>query len=416
MSKMKALVCRECGKEYPTKAIHVCEMCFGPLEVKYNYDEIKKVISRKKIEDGPHSMWRYLDLLPVEGTNFVGPHAGFTPLVRAKNLGAYLGLDELYIKNDTVNHPTLSFKDRVVAVALTRARELGFETVACASTGNLANSVSAHAASANLHCYVFIPGDLEAAKVLGNLIYKPHVVEVEGTYDDVNRLCSEIAGEHGWAFVNINIRPYYAEGSKTLAFETVEQLGWKPPDQVVIPMASGSLLTKIWKGLHEMKALGLIDDMRTKINGAQAEGCSPISTAFKAGRDFFKPVKPQTIAKSLAIGNPADGYYALKATAESHGSMDMVTDEEVVEGIQLLAQTEGIFAETAGGVTIGVLKKLVKQGVIKNDEVTVAYVTGNGLKTQEAVIDSVGRPTRIQPSLVAFEKTFKLGKNGGGDA
>ncbi len=414
MSKMKALVCRECGKEYPTKAIHVCEMCFGPLEVKYNYEEIKKTISRKKIADGPHSMWRYLDLLPVEGTNFVGPHAGFTPLVRAKNLGAYLGLDELYIKNDTVNHPTLSFKDRVVAVALTRARELGFETVACASTGNLANSVAAHAASANLHCYVFIPSDLEAAKVLGNLIYKPHVVEIEGHYDDVNRLCSEIAGEHSWAFVNINIRPYYAEGSKTLAFETVEQLGWKTPDQVVIPMASGSLLTKIWKGLHEMKALGLIDNVRTKVNGAQAEGCSPISTAFKAGRDFFKPVKPQTIAKSLAIGNPADGYYALKATAESHGSMDMVTDEEVVDGIQLLAQTEGIFAETAGGVTIGVLKKLVKQGVIKKDEVTVAYITGNGLKTQEAVINSVGRPVRIQPSLVDFEKMFKMGKNGGG--
>ncbi len=415
MIKMKALVCRECGKEYPTKAIHVCEMCFGPLEVKYNYEEIKKSISRKKIADGPDSIWRYIDLLPVEGTNFVGPHAGFTPLVRAKNLGGYLGLEQLYIKNDTVNHPTLSFKDRVVAVALTRARELGFETVACASTGNLANSVSAHAASANLHCYVFIPNDLEAAKVLGNLIYKPHVVEVEGNYDDVNRLCSEIAGEHGWAFVNINIRPYYAEGSKTLAFETVEQLGWKTPDQVVIPMASGSLLTKIWKGLHEMKSLELIDSVRTKINGAQAEGCSPISTAFKAGRDFFKPVKPKTIAKSLAIGNPADGYYALKATAESAGAMDMVTDEEVVEGIKLLAQTEGIFSETAGGVTIGVLKKLVKQGVIKKNDVTVAYITGNGLKTQEAVIDSVGRPVRIQPSLVDFEKTFKMGKNGGGD-
>jgi threonine synthase len=391
-------------------------MCFGPLELKYDYEEIRKTVSRRKIESGPHSMWRYVDLLPVEGANFVGPHAGFTPLVRAKNLGDYLGLDELYVKNDTVNHPTLSFKDRVVAVALTRARELGFETVACASTGNLANSVSAHAASANLHCYVFIPGDLEAAKVLGNLIYKPHVVEVEGNYDDVNRLCSEIAGEHGWAFVNINIRPYYAEGSKTLAFETVEQLGWKSPDQVVIPMASGSLLTKIWKGLHEMKTIGLIDEVRTKINGAQAEGCSPISTAFKAGRDFFKPVKPKTIAKSLAIGNPADGYYALKATAESTGSMDMVTDEEVVESIKLLAQTEGIFAETAGGVTIGVLKKLVKQGIIKKNEVTVAYITGNGLKTQEAVIDSVGRPVRIQPSLVDFEKTFKMGKNGGGVA
>ncbi len=391
-------------------------MCFGPLEVKYNYEEIKRTISRKKIADGPHSMWRYIDLLPVEGHSLVGPHAGLTPMVRARNLGAYLGLDELYIKNDTVNHPTLSFKDRVVAVALTRARELGYETVACASTGNLANSVAAHAAASGMQCYVFIPGDLEAAKVLGNLIYKPNVVEVEGNYDDVNRLCSEIAAEHGWAFVNINIRPYYAEGSKTLAFETVEQLGWRTPDQVVVPMASGSLLTKIWKGLNELHALGLTDAVRTKINGAQAEGCSPIATAYKAGRDFFKPVKPKTIAKSLAIGNPADGYYALKATAESKGAMDMVSDEEVVESIKLLAQTEGIFAETAGGVTIGVLKKLVKQGIIKKCDVTVAYITGNGLKTQEAVVDSVGRPVRIQPSLISFEKTFKLGKNGGGDA
>ncbi|MGQ0811574.1 MAG: threonine synthase [Nitrospiraceae bacterium] len=416
MTKMKALVCRECGKEYPTKAIHVCEMCFGPLEVKYNYDEIRKTISRKTIEQGPASMWRYMDLLPVEGPAVIGPHAGLTPMVRAKNLGAYLGLDELYIKNDTVNHPTLSFKDRVVAVALTRARELGFETVACASTGNLANSVAAHAAAAGMRCYVFIPGDLEAAKVLGNLIYKPNVVEVEGNYDDVNRLCSEVAAEHGWAFVNINIRPYYAEGSKTLAFETVEQLGWRTPDQVVIPMASGSLLTKIWKGLNEMHALGLVDTVRTMINGAQAEGCSPISAAYKDKRDFFKPVKPKTIAKSLAIGNPADGYYALKATAESRGAMDMVSDEEIVESIKLLAQTEGIFAETAGGVTIGVLRKLVKQGMIKKTDVTVAYITGNGLKTQEAVIDAVGRPVRIQPSLMSFEKTFKLGKNGGGDA
>jgi threonine synthase len=416
MAKMKALVCRECGKEYPAKAIHVCEMCFGPLEVKYNYDEIKKTISRKTIEDGPLSMWRYIDLLPVEGTSLVGPHAGLTPMVRAKNLGAYLGLDELYIKNDTVNHPTLSFKDRVVSVALTRARELGFETVACASTGNLANSVAAHAAAAGMQCYVFIPADLEAAKVLGNLIYKPNVVEVEGNYDDVNRLCSEIAAEEGWAFVNINIRPYYAEGSKTLAFETVEQLGWRTPDQAIIPMASGSLLTKIWKGLHELHTLGLVENVRTKINGAQAEGCSPIATAHKEGRDFFRPVKPKTIAKSLAIGNPADGYYALKATAESKGAMEAVSDDEVVDAIKVLAQTEGIFAETAGGVTIGVLRKLVKQGVIKKTDVTVAYITGNGLKTQEAVVDAVGRPVRIQPSLVSFQRTFKMGKHGGGDA
>ncbi len=405
--KMKALVCRECGKEYPTLAIHVCEMCFGPLEVKYDYEEIKKTISRRKIEDGPHSMWRYLDLLPVEGTSIVGPHAGFTPMVRARNLGAYLGLDELYLKNDTVNHPTLSFKDRVVAVALTRARELGFETVACASTGNLANSVAAHAAAAGMQCYVFIPSDLEAAKVLGNLIYRPTVVEVEGNYDDVNRLCSEIASENSWAFVNINVRPYYAEGSKTLAFETVEQLGWRTPDQVVVPMASGSLLTKIWKGLNEFNALGLVGSVQTRINGAQAEGCSPIASAYRDGRDFFRPVKPKTIAKSLAIGNPADGYYALKATAESRGAMEIVSDDEIVEGIKLLAQTEGVFAETAGGVTVGALRKLVKQGIIRKNDVTVAYITGNGLKTQEAVIDAVGRPVRIQPNLLSFEQTFK---------
>ncbi|NKB80375.1 MAG: threonine synthase [Nitrospirales bacterium] len=403
---MKALVCRECGKEYPTEAIHVCELCFGPLEVKYNYEEIKASISRESIEAGPNSLWRYKDLLPVEGEGTIGIYAGMTPLVRAKNLGAFLGIDQLYIKNDCVNHPTLSFKDRVVAIALTRAREMGYETAACASTGNLANSVAAHAAQAGMQCYVFIPGDLEAAKVLGNLIYRPKVIEIEGNYDDVNRLCSEIAGERRWAFVNVNIRPYYAEGSKTLAFETVEQLGWQAPDQVVVPMASGSLLTKIWKGLNEFKKVGLLDEVKTKINGAQAEGCSPISTAFKEGRDFFKPVKPHTIAKSLAIGNPADGYYALKTAYESGGAMDAVTDDEVVEGIQLLAQTEGIFAETAGGVTIGVLRKLVKQGHIKKNDVTVAYITGNGLKTQEAVVDAVGRPIRIPPSLSKFDQTF----------
>ncbi|MYA27934.1 MAG: threonine synthase [Nitrospira sp. SB0666_bin_27] len=406
MAKMKALICRECGKEYPTEALHVCELCFGPLEVKYNYDEIREVMSRASIEAGPKSLWRYKELLPIEGSPTIGLHAGMTPLVHAKNLGAFLGLDELYIKNDCVNQPTLSFKDRVVAVALTRARELGYETAACASTGNLANSVAAHAAQAGMQCYVFIPGDLEAAKVLGNLIYRPKVVEIEGNYDDVNRLCSEIAGERRWAFVNVNIRPYYAEGSKTLAFEVAEQLGWRAPDQVVVPMASGSLLTKIWKGLNEFQKIGLLKDVSTKVNGAQAEGCSPIATAYKNGRDFFKPVKPNTIAKSLAIGNPADGYYALKTVEESHGAMDAVTDDEVIEGIKLLAQTEGIFAETAGGVTIGTLRKLVKQGAIKKHDVTVAYITGNGLKTQEAVVDSVGRPFRIPPSLVKFEQTF----------
>ena len=407
-TKMKGLVCRECGKEYPPVSLHVCELCFGPLEVQYNYKEIQTRLTRKKIENGPPSLWRYVDLLPIEGEPTIGLHAGFTPLVRAKNLGDELGLDKLYIKNDTVNHPTLSFKDRVVAVALTRARELGYETVACASTGNLANSVAAHAAAAKMQCYVFIPHDLEAAKVLGNLVYRPNVVEVEGNYDDVNRLCSEIAGEQRWAFVNVNIRPYYSEGSKTLAYEVVEQLDWTAPDQVVVPMASGSLLTKVWKGLNELQKLGLITGMQTRVHGAQAEGCSPIAAAYKQGRDFFKPVKPNTIAKSLAIGNPADGYYALKATGESRGAMETVTDEEIVEGMTLLAQTEGIFAETAGGVTVGVLKKLAKQGLIKRSDVTVALITGNGLKTQDAVMNAVGRPTRIPPSLVQFRKTFNI--------
>ncbi|HIB55202.1 MAG TPA: threonine synthase, partial [Nitrospirales bacterium] len=279
-----------------------------------------------------------------------------------------------------------------------------FETVACASTGNLANAVAAQAAQAGMRCFVFIPANLEAGKVLGNLVYRPTVVEVEGNYDDVNRLCSEIASKYPWAFVNVNIRPYYAEGSKSLAYETVEQLGWKAPDQVVIPIASGSLLTKIWKGLHELHQLGFIDPVTTKLHGAQAEGCSPVATAFKRGVDFFKPVKPNTIAKSLAIGNPADGYYAIKATNESAGSMDFVSDDEIVDGIKTLAQTEGIFAETAGGVTIGVLKKLVKNGLIKKGDVTVAYVTGNGLKTQEAIAEFVGRPVRILPKLQSFEE------------
>jgi threonine synthase len=405
--KIKGLKCRECGKEYPAEPLHVCEFCFGPLEVHYDYAAIGKIISRERISQGPKSLWRYIDLLPIEKEATVGLHAGFTPLIHAKNLGRELGLDELYIKNDTVNHPTLSFKDRVVAVALTRAKEFKFDTVACASTGNLANAVAAHAAQARLRCFVFIPYDLELAKVLGNLIYRPTVVAVEGNYDDVNRLCSEIAGEYPWAFVNINIRPYYAEGSKTMAYETVEQMGWRSPDQVVVPVASGSLLTKIWKGFKEMEQLGLIGKVTTQINGAQAEGCSPVSSAFKEKRDFIRPVKPKTIAKSLAIGNPADGYYALKTVQESHGCLESVSDEEIVEGIQLLARTEGVFAETAGGVTVGVLKKLVHEGLISRRDVTVAYITGNGLKTQEAVMGTLGEPVRVEPTLMSFEKTFK---------
>jgi threonine synthase len=378
------------------------------LEVDYDYEAIAARVSRETISQGPKSLWRYIDFLPVEKEATVGIHGGFTPMIRAHRLGQVLGLDNLYLKNDTVNHPTLSFKDRVVAVALTRAKEFGFDTVACASTGNLANSVSAHAAQAGLKCFVFIPSDLESAKVLGNLIYHPTVVAVEGTYDDVNRLCSEIASEYRWAFVNINIRPYYAEGSKTLAYETAEQLGWRAPDQVVVPIASGSLLTKIWKGLKEFERVGLIHGVRTKVNGAQAAGCSPVATAFAEGRDFIKPVKPKTLAKSLAIGNPADGVYALQTARETQGLIEMVTDDEIVAGIHLLAQTEGVFAETAGGVTIAVLKKLVSRGAIPREDVTVAYITGNGLKTQEAVAGSLGEAVYIEPSLEKFQKRFRL--------
>jgi threonine synthase len=378
------------------------------LEVDYDYEAIAARVSRETISQGPKSLWRYIDFLPVEKEATVGIHGGFTPMIRAHRLGQVLGLDNLYLKNDTVNHPTLSFKDRVVAVALTRAKEFGFDTVACASTGNLANSVSAHAAQAGLKCFVFIPSDLESAKVLGNLIYHPTVVAVEGTYDDVNRLCSEIASEYRWAFVNINIRPYYAEGSKTLAYETAEQLGWRAPDQVVVPIASGSLLTKIWKGLKEFERVGLIQGVKTKVNGAQAAGCSPVATAFAEGRDFIKPVKPKTLAKSLAIGNPADGVYALQTARETHGLIEMVTDDEIVAGIHLLAQTEGVFAETAGGVTIAVLKKLVSRGTIPREDVTVAYITGNGLKTQEAVAGSLGEAVYIEPSLEKFQRRFRL--------
>jgi len=411
-AKIKGLKCRECGSDYKAEAVHVCEFCFGPLEVDYDYEAIGKRLSRKSIQAGPPSLWRYADLLPIDGEPTVGLNVGMTPLVHAKNLGRKLGLNHLYVKNDTVNHPTLSFKDRVVSVAISRAREFGYQTVACASTGNLANSVSAHAAEAGLGCYVFIPADLEAGKVLGNLIYNPTVLSVKGNYDDVNRLCSEIASEYPWAFVNINVRPYYAEGSKTLAFETAEQLGWRAPDHVVVPMASGSLYTKIKKGLAEFTRLGIIDNHPTRMHGAQATGCSPIAMAFEEGRNFVRPVKPDTIAKSLAIGNPADGFYALKTAAESDGRMGHVSDPEIVEGIKLLAECEGIFAETAGGVTIGTLKKLAAAGTFHKDDVVVAYITGNGLKTQEAVRDHVGKPVEISANLAGFEEKFKLEDKG----
>jgi threonine synthase len=407
MNFMKSLKCKECGREYPLKDYHVCEYCFGPLEVYYDYAKIAKKLSRKNIEKRPYNMWRYMELLPIEKEPTVGLQVGFTPLIRARRLADELGVKELYIKNDSVNYPTLSFKDRVVAVAITRAKELNYKTVACASTGNLANSVAANAAAANMESYIFIPYDLEPAKILGTSIYGTNVIGIKGSYDKVNRLCSEIAGKYKWAFVNINIRPYYSEGSKTFAFEIAEQLGWKAPDNIVVPMAGGSLITKIWKAFNELKTLGLIGDKLPKVYGAQATGCSPITTAFKEGKDLFKPVIPNTIAKSLAIGNPADGFYAIKTMRESGGCGEDVSDEEIVSAIKLLAKTEGIFTETAGGVTLGVLKKLIEQKKIPENESIVLSITGNGLKTTDAVMNSVNSPIIIEPKLQDFDAVMK---------
>jgi threonine synthase len=400
---MRALKCRECGREYPLTATHVCEFDFGPLEVVYDYERIKQSLTRDAIESRAKGMWRYRELLPVAEGPTVGLQVGFTPLVKADRLAKRLGIRELWIKNDTVNYPSLSFKDRVVSVALSRAKELGFTTVACASTGNLANSVAANAASAGLKAYVFIPTDLEQGKILNSLIYGANVIGIKGHYDEVNRLCAEIAGKFGWAFVNVNMRPYYAEGSKSMGYEIIEQLGWKVPKHTVVCMASGSLLTKIQKSYQEFIKLGLVRETEFQIHGAQATGCSPISTAQKAGLDFFKPVKPNTIAKSLAIGTPADGFYALKAMKETGGSAEDVTDDEIREAICLLAECEGIFAETAGGVTVGVAKKLIAAGVIPANDSAVLCVTGNGLKTMDAVNGHLKHPREIKPSLREFE-------------
>ncbi|MCL4787932.1 MAG: threonine synthase [Verrucomicrobia bacterium] len=400
---MKALKCRECGREYPLEATHVCEFDFGPLEVAYDYDRIKKSLTKAALQSRPRTMWRYRELLPVAGEPTVGTQVGFTPLVKADRLARALGIRELWIKNDAVNYPTLSFKDRVVSVALSRSRELGFDTVACASTGNLANSVAANAASAGLKAYVFIPHDLEQGKVINSLVYGANVIGIKGHYDEVNRLCAEIAGKFGWAFVNVNMRPYYAEGSKSHAYEIVEQLGWNIPQHTVVPMASGSLLTKIQKGYQELMKLDLAPETKYAVHGAQATGCSPISVAQKAGLDFFKPVKPNTIAKSLAIGTPADGFYALRVMKETGGAADDVTDDEIREGIRLLAECEGIFAETAGGVTTAVAKKLIASGKIPANDSAVLCITGNGLKTLDAVVGHVGKTREIKPSLREFE-------------
>ncbi|PIQ83348.1 MAG: threonine synthase [Candidatus Omnitrophica bacterium CG11_big_fil_rev_8_21_14_0_20_63_9] len=413
MSYMLGLKCRECGRRYPKEVVFVCEYCFGSVEVDYDYDAIRRSFTKASLAARPKSLWRYRELLPIEGEPTVGLTSGFTPFFRADRLAQALGVKELYIKDDSVSHPTLSFKDRVVSVALTRAKELGFDTVACASTGNLANSVSAHAAKAGLKRYIFTPSDLEMGKVVASLIYQPTLVAVDGTYDEVNRLCAEIGAKYPWAFVNINIRPYYAEGSKTYGYEIAEQLGWRIPQHIVIPAAGGSLITKIAKAFKELALLGFVEGKSPKLYCAQAMGCAPIANTIKERADIVKPVKPNTIAKSLAIGNPADGYYATKAVLGSGGWADSASDDEIIDAMKLLAATEGVFTETAGGVTLAVAKKLIEQGKLPKDESIVVCITGNGLKTQEPLLNRLGQPTRIKPTLASFESNLGDKLSGG---
>lgn len=408
MSKVLGLQCKECKELYEKSPVHVCEYCFGPLEVRYDYSEIRKTLTRRRIESGPPTMWRYRDLLPIDGEPVAGLHAGFTPLVRAERLGEALGHNDLWVKNDAVNCPTQSFKDRVVAVAVNKAIEFGYDTVACASTGNLANSVAAQAAQAGLKTYIFIPDNLERSKVVGTLVYGATVLAVRGNYDDVNRLASEVAGKYRWAFANVNIRPFYGDGSKTFGYEIAEQLGWRAPRHVVSPVGGGSLITKIWKGMWELHEFGLIGEFQTSMYAAQATNCNPVTLAIKTNNDMIRPQKPNTIAKSIAIGNPADGYYAVQAAKKTGGWGEDASEEEIVEGIRLLAETEGIFTETAGGVTVAVAKTLIEQGRIPRDETTVIAITGNGLKTVEAVEEQIGETIPIRASLASLEEALKL--------
>jgi len=396
------LRCRECGTEVPVGPVYVCEACLGPLETAYDLDAIRRLPLRERIEGGPRSIWRYADLLPVPYDPIVDLSPGLTPLIEARRLGEAIGLRHLYVKNDSVN-PTWSFKDRSVSIGTAAARRFGFNVLACASTGNLAHSVAAHAARAGMRACVFVHAGIERAKVLAAAVYGATVVEVDGDYDDVNRLCAQVAEEHHWAFLNVNMRPFYSDGGKTLAYEVAEQLGWRAPDAVVVPVASGNLLVKIHTGLHELAELGLIPTPKTRVHGAQAEGCNPVAAAFKDGTDRVRPVRANTIAHSLAIGTPADGRYALNAVRATGGRIEAVSDEEIVEGIELLARTEGIFTEPAGGVTVAVLRKLARSGAIDPEHTTVAYITGMGLKAQEAVVKRLPETVRIKPTLRAFE-------------
>ncbi len=400
------LKCRECTRTYPLEPIAACEECWAPLEVVYDYGNLWADLRREDLASRPPTMWRYKELLPLAGEPYVGRETGFTPLVAAPRLGAALGARELYVKNDSVNHPTLSFKDRVVAVALSKAREFGFDTVGCSSTGNLANAVAAQAAAGGFKAFIFVPADLEPEKIVATEVYGATLVRVEGNYDQVNRLCSEVAQKHSWGMVNVNLRSYYSEGSKTVGYEIAEQLGWRLPHNIVIPMAGGSLITKVNKAFEELKKLAWVDPIATRFYGAQATGCSPISSAAKRGSTEIDPQKPHTIAKSLAIGNPADGPYAVKAMLASGGAGEDVSDDEIVEGIRLLGETEGIFTETAGGVTVAVARKLIRQGRLNPEESIVLAITGNGLKTIGALQGRMTESALIRPKLDDFEEQF----------
>ena len=408
-SFVRGMKCRVCGKNYPVTPVNFCADDFGPLEIDYDYEGLRGVLTREKIEARSFNMWRYQELLPLDGEPTVGLHVGGTPLIRADRLAKAIGAKNVWVKNDAVNFPTLSFKDRVVAVALSKAKQFGLKTVGCASTGNLANSVAANAATAGLKSFIFIPADLERAKILGTSVYGAKVIKVRGTYDEVNRLCTQVAFKFGWGFVNINLRPFYAEGSKSMGFEIAEQLGWKTPQHVVSPMAGGALIGKIHKAFNELHNIGILPNKpTTRFYGAQAAGCNPISGAVKNGLEAHRPVrKPNTICKSLAIGDPADGFFAGKLIRESGGWAEDVNDDEIREGMLLLAKTEGVFAETAGGVTVAVAKKLIEQGKLPANEDIVLCITGNGLKTQDAVAEKLGEPATIGTALEEFESLME---------
>jgi threonine synthase len=404
MSYVKSLKCKECNAEYALGPLTVCDNDFGPLEVDYDYEAMKGKVTRASIEAGPRSLWRYKDLLPIEGEPKAGFNSGFTPLVKADRLAAELGVKELYIKDDSANYPSFSYKDRVVSVALTKAIEFGFDTVGCASTGNLAHSVAAHAAAAGLRAFVMIPDDLEEGKVIGSLVFGPRMVKIKGNYDDVNRLCSQIADKYNWAIVNVNLRPYYTEGAKTHGFEIAEQMGWRLPQHTVSPVAGGTILPKIYKAYKEFIALGLVEDNKPKIYGAQADGCNPVVKAMREGQELFHPQKPNTIAKSIAIGNPADGYYVMQDIKESGGWGDSASDQEILDAVKLLARTEGIFTEPAGGTTLACTIKLIQDGKIPRDESICVCITGNGLKTVEVMQGQFATSPAINAKMSEFNE------------